>query len=100
ASSGQIAREALGLGDGPVLLLYTRFVEFRPDRPIRVLKRVVSAVPTARLLVVGQGLHGEEAHLLQAAQAEGVQDHVIYADWLTGQALAHACAAADLALYP
>ncbi len=99
-ASGQIAREALGLGDGPVLLLYTRFVEFRPDRPIRVLKRVVSAVPAARLLVVGQGLRGEEAHLLQAAQAEGVQDHVIYAGWLTGKALAHAFAAADLALYP
>ena len=96
----QKIREEFGLGDGPVLLLYTRFVEFRPDRPIRVLKRVVSAVPTARLLVVGQGLRGEEAHLLQAAQAAGVQDHVIYASWLTGKALAHAFAAADLALYP
>jgi glycosyltransferase involved in cell wall biosynthesis len=99
-ASGQRAREALGLGDGPVLLLYTRFVEFRPDRPIQVLKRVVAAVPTARLLVVGQGLRGEEAHLLQAAQAAGVQDHVIYAGWLTGKALAAAFAAADLALYP
>jgi glycosyltransferase involved in cell wall biosynthesis len=99
-ASGQRAREALGLGDGPVLLLYTRFVEFRPDRPIQVLKRMVAAVPTARLLVVGQGLRGEEAHLLQAAQAAGVQDHVIYAGWLTGKALAAAFAAADLALYP
>ncbi len=99
-ASGQQIRGEFGLGDRPVLLLYTRFVEFRPERPIQVLKRVVSAVPAARLLVVGQGLHGEEAHLLAAAQAEGVQDHVVYAGWLTGEALAGAFAAADLALYP
>lgn len=99
-ASGQKLRKAFDLGDRPVLLLYTRFVEFRPERPIQVLKQVISVVPAARLLIVGAGLRGEEAELLAAAQAEGLQDHVIYAGWLTGEALAGAFAAADLALYP
>lgn len=99
-ANGQKIRKEFDLGDRPVLLLYTRFVEFRPERPIQVLKRVVSVVPAARLLIVGAGLHGEEAELLIAAQAEGLQDHVIYAGWLTGEALVGAFAAADLALYP
>lgn len=93
-------RAQLELGDGPVLLLYTRFVEFKPERPIEVLKRVIAALPEARLLVVGKGLHGEEADLLRAAEAEGLKDHVVYAGWAPSEELAGIFAAADVALYP
>ena len=52
-------RQRLGL-DGPTVLLYTRFVEFPPALIARVFARVRAALPEARLLVVGGGLHGED----------------------------------------
>jgi len=52
----------------PVILLYTRFFEFPVSRVIQVLRRVRETVPEARLLVVGQGLSGQEGQLLALAR--------------------------------
>jgi glycosyltransferase involved in cell wall biosynthesis len=97
--SGQAVRRRFGLGDGPVLLLYTRFIEFKPERAIEVLKRVVAALPGARLLVVGKGLRGEEADLLQLAQTAGLQDCVMYAGWAPIEEVPEVFTASDVALY-
>jgi len=84
----------------PTLLLYTRFFEFDPARPLRVLQRVRETVPQARLLVVGKGLFGEEETLLRLAQAMGLAQAVHYVGWVEPQALGDHFAEADLALYP
>lgn len=93
-------RRELGLGEAPVLLLYTRFVEFRPERPVAVLRQVLQQLPETRLLVVGQGLHGEEAELLCAAEMAGVRDHVVEAGWIPAETLERVFAACDVAIYP
>ena len=62
-------------GDGSCeacILLYTRFFEFPVSRVIEVLGRVREEVPDARLLVVGEGLFGEEEELFRLARRAGL----------------------------
>jgi len=54
------------------ILLYTRFFEFPVSRVIDVLGRVRERVPGARLLVVGEGLFGEEEDLFRLAAQSGL----------------------------
>jgi glycosyltransferase involved in cell wall biosynthesis len=54
------------------ILLYTRFFEFPVFRVIDVLRRVQERVPGARLLVVGEGLFGEEEELFRLAARYGL----------------------------
>jgi glycosyltransferase involved in cell wall biosynthesis len=68
--------------DPPTILLYTRFVEFDPARVIRVLKSVRDSVPAARLLIVGQGLRGEETTLLAAAGEQALTSAVELSGWI------------------
>jgi glycosyltransferase involved in cell wall biosynthesis len=71
---GQGARDDLSRALHPAscILLYTRFFEFDLARVIEVLHRVRERVPGARLLVVGQGLFGEEEELLHLAAQSGL----------------------------
>ena len=55
---------AAALPAAPVLLLYTRFVEFPVAWPLRVLQALAARWPGLRLLVVGGGFLGEEDRLL------------------------------------
>ena len=66
--AGRAKRTELGVGEEPVMLLYTRFFEFRIERLLQILARVLQLVPRARLLVVGKGLFGEEDKLLALAR--------------------------------
>jgi len=84
----------------PVILLYTRFFEFPVSRVIQVLRRVRETVPEARLLVVGQGLSGQEGQLLALAREAGLADGVDYAGWVETRALPAYLARAALAIYP
>jgi glycosyltransferase involved in cell wall biosynthesis len=54
------------------ILLYTRFFEFPVSRVVEVLGRVQEEVPGARLLVVGEGLFGEEEELFRRARGAGL----------------------------
>lgn len=54
------------------ILLYTRFFEFPVQRVIEVLCRVREEIPGARLLVVGEGLFGEEKELFRLAGQAGL----------------------------
>jgi len=82
------------------ILLYTRFFEFSVARVIALLERAREALPEARLLVVGQGLHGEEQQLLALARDAGLEGAVDYAGWVPPERLPETFARAALAIYP
>ncbi|MGQ9503083.1 MAG: glycosyltransferase family 4 protein [Anaerolineae bacterium] len=87
-------------GDSPVLLLYSRFLEFGLERIVRIFQYVVARQPAARLLVVGKGLHGEENDLADLFRQVGLSEKVTFAGWVAYEQLADYFAAADVALFP
>ncbi len=94
------ARRDLGLGDAPTILLYTRFVEFAPLRPVAILRATRERVPEARLLVVGHGFHGEEGALFAAAREAGLAGAIVHRPWAEWAALPPTLAAGDVAILP
>jgi glycosyltransferase involved in cell wall biosynthesis len=88
------------LKSGFRILLYTRFFEFKIDRIIAVLRRVVEQAPDAKLIVVGQGFNGEEDRLFAQAEAIGLQGSIEYAGWVDAAALPGYFAQASVAIYP
>jgi glycosyltransferase involved in cell wall biosynthesis len=88
------------LAPGSCILLYTRFFEFKVERVIEVLRRVIEHVPEARLLVVGKGFFGEEQRLLQLAESIGLKDRIEYTGWVEPTALLALFARADVAIQP
>lgn len=92
-------RASLGLS-GPSVLLYTRFAEFPPEWPVAFLARLRGLVAGIRLLVVGEGLHGEEARLLAAARAAGLGSEIIVAGWVAPADLPPLVCSASLAIVP
>ncbi len=93
-------RQDLGLGDAPVILLYTRFFEFRVERLVDIFERVRQLVPAVHLLVVGKGLYGEEEYLREFAQARNLAANVTNVGWVEPERLPGYFAAADVAIYP
>ncbi len=83
----------------PTILLYTRFFEFPVERVVDLLQRVRRAMPAARLLVVGEGLFGEEERLLELARQNRLTEAIEYAGWAPEE-LARHFARAHLAIYP
>lgn len=94
------ARARWRLGTAPLGLLYTRFFEFRVGRLLDTWQAILAAVPEARLLVVGEGLFGEERELVAEVARRGLHSAVVYAGWPGEAALPDILAAADVALYP
>lgn len=84
----------------PTVLLYTRFWEFPVARVIQVLSLVRRRVPQARLLVVGEGLFGEQALLLHEAERAGLLGAIEYIGWVDPANLPEYFGRATLALYP
>lgn len=87
-------------GHDPVILLYTRFFEFEPQRLMEVLGRVWAQMPSARLLVVGRGLFAEEECFLAHAQEAGFNSRLTYVGWAERDELSGYFAASDLAVCP
>ncbi len=58
---------------GACILLYTRFFEFPVSRVVEVLRRVRERLPQAHLLVVGEGLFGEEEELFRLVTDAGLR---------------------------
>lgn len=98
--AGASVRNELGLGQDPVLLLYTRFFEFGLERLVHVLSRISQLLPRARYLVVGKGLFAEENVLGELAKECGFSNKVAYAGWVPEDKLPGYFAAADAAIYP
>ncbi len=97
---GAWVRDKYALGDRPIILLYTRFFEFSIERLVEIVRRVVARLPGARLLVVGQGLFGEEKRLLDLAHVADLGEAVVYAGWIESRHLPDYFAASDVAIYP
>jgi glycosyltransferase involved in cell wall biosynthesis len=82
------------------ILLYTRFFEFKIERVLEVLRRVVEEVPDAGLVVVGKGFSGEEEQLLKQAEAIGLRGSIEYEGWVDAAALPAYFAQASVAIHP
>jgi glycosyltransferase involved in cell wall biosynthesis len=93
-------RERLGLGQGPVLLLYTRFAEFPYEWPLEILAKVRESHPSARMLVVGEGFFGEEHRLLHEAAGRGLAGAVVAVGRVAEASLPLYLSQGDVALYP
>jgi glycosyltransferase involved in cell wall biosynthesis len=98
--AGVRMRRKFGMGNDPVVLLYTRFFEFEPGRVIDILSRVVREAPSSRLLVVGRGMFGEEGRFLSLVEDAGLESRVTYVGWQGGADLPGYFAAADMAICP
>jgi glycosyltransferase involved in cell wall biosynthesis len=99
---GAAIRARHGLGDRPVMLLYTRFFEFQAARVVSVFARVVEEMPDAdaRLLVVGKGLAGEEVAFAEQLAARGLGERAVMVGWVDAAEVPHYLAAGDVAIYP
>ena len=94
-------RRALGLDDDvPLLLLYSRLFEFEPGRVAATLGRLLRAAPTARVLVVGAALHGEDDGFRAGLRREGALDRCRFLGWAKREELPDLLAAGDVALVP
>lgn len=94
------ARTTLGLGDAPIVLLYTRFWEYDLREIVALLLALRSQRPDTRLLVIGAGERGEERELARLAERAGVSDQLDQRGWSDQATIAAAFAAADVALAP
>ncbi len=99
-ANGQEIRARYNLADRPVVLLYSRFLEFGAERVADVFARIAHSVPASMLFVVGSGPRGEEQQLAAALADYGLGDRIVLAGWQEPAALPAHVAAADVALYP
>lgn len=84
----------------PLLLLYTRFVEYRLEHLQAIIRAVGERLPKATLLVVGTGLLGQERELEQLARPQNLALSIAVAGWVAEADLPCYFAAADVAIFP
>ena len=96
--SSEQVRARLGIGPGPIILLYTRFFEFAPIRALETLIGIRKAVPNAMLLVVGAGKFNQERDLETEARLRGLTGAVHLAGWQRLDALPEILSLADVAI--
>ncbi len=98
-------RARLGLQEATVLLAYTRFAEFKPERLLRIVRRTLELLPETeaakiKVLVVGGGFFGEEKHLNQLAASFGLANRIVSIGQAAWEDLPGLLRCADVALYP
>jgi glycosyltransferase involved in cell wall biosynthesis len=91
-------RARFALGDGPVVLLYTRFFEFDARRALATIQAVRDRVRGATLMVVGAGKFGQEGTLATLAKASGDATAVTLAGWQAPANLPSLLRGADVAI--
>lgn len=100
ALTAQTVRTQWQLGQSPTVLLYSRFLEFRLERIVNLVRQVAEAMPAARWLIVGQGLNGEDDRLRQQLAQAGLAEYVHFTGWLPVDQLAAYFQAANVAVFP
>ena len=88
------------LDDALVMLLYTRFVEFRLERVVEILREVAAGEPRAKLLILGEGFYGQESELDELLDDAGLAAHVVFTGWVETDHLPDYFAASDVAIFP
>ena len=89
--------ESSGAG---TVLLYTRFIEFDVSRLLEIWLRVLDLAPSAQLVVVGEGLNGEENVLLQKSQIAGIDQSITYLGWPGIEVIPGILPSVDVAIMP
>jgi len=85
----------------PTILLYTRFVEFRPEFVVHVLREVREVHPSATLRIVGGSADGHaEQEVRRAAQAAGIADAIDWHGWADPNEVSELAAWCDTAIHP
>lgn len=98
---GSKVRDRHSLGQAPVVLLYTRFFEYDPERVVAAFGQVLPEMPDARMLVVGEALFpDDDAHFDRAVAEAGLGRNVARAGWVPQEQLPDHFAAGDVAIYP
>ena len=94
------ARERLGLGARPTVLVFSRLFEFDTARLVAVLAGVRAAVPDVAVLLVGAGLYAADSARFRAQLAgAGLVEAIIDVGWVELTELPATLAAADVGLY-
>lgn len=97
----QEQRKKLGLKpDDLVLVAYTRFVEFRPERLLEIFQLILEKLPNAKLLVVGGGFYNEEKSFLEAAKRLGICNLVRLTGRVNPAEVPLFLQCGDIAVYP
>ena len=96
----QSGRARLGMQNEPLILLYSRLFEFDRERVVENIRRILDAVPNARLLVVGIGLSGEEDLFRRSLSEYGILNRSHLVGWVERPQLPDILAAADVAIVP
>lgn len=91
-------RARFAVGDGPMILLYTRFFEFDSRRALATIQAIRNRVSGATLLVVGAGKFGQERTLAALAAASGDATAITLAGWQAPTALPSLLRGADVAI--
>lgn len=84
----------------PVVLLYTRFLEFDLEKLVYVFEEIHRRAPATYFLVVGQGRADEAQRLKLAAASRGFLEALRVAGWVSPPEIPHYLAAGDVAIYP
>ncbi|MFQ5578652.1 MAG: glycosyltransferase family 4 protein, partial [Anaerolineae bacterium] len=98
--TGGAVRGRHNLLDRPVILLYTRFFEYRLDFLLAVVAGVARLLPEARWLVVGRGYFGEQVELARLAKEQNLTQYLVFAGWVAQAELPRYFAAANAAFHP
>lgn len=93
-------RTVIGFGNAPLVLAYTRFFEFGPERLIAIFRAVRARMSEARFVVVGKGLANEDAELVALIKEHQLDRVVRTLGWVNAADLPDLFAAADAAVYP
>ncbi len=93
-------RRRHGLGQHPVVLLYTRFAEFGLSHLVDLIHQLAKQAHMARWLVVGRGFAGEEKALIGQLKNRELEQFVVFAGQVPAEDLPHYFAVADVAAYP
>jgi glycosyltransferase involved in cell wall biosynthesis len=100
SDAAQAVRMLWELDAASVVLLYTRFVEFELERVVEILRQVLVRVPQTKLMIVGEGLFGEESYLDDMLQSAGLSQNAVFTGWVDAEHLAGYFAACHVAIFP
>ncbi|MHB9034167.1 MAG: glycosyltransferase family 4 protein [Anaerolineae bacterium] len=95
----QDMRRTLSLENTPVVLVYSRFVEFDPDRLAKIWRLIIREIPAARLLVVGEALEPAKQQRLARLFSGDLGQTILHPGWVPISDLPDYFRCADLALF-